>query len=131
MKKIIIILLLASNFCIGQTQSAMNQEADKNYRKADAELNSVYNKILKDYKADTKFIAKLKVAQVAWIKFRDAEMNALFPEENKSVQYGSIFPMCWSNALTELTKQRIKKLKVWLNGIEEGEVCPGSIKIKE
>jgi len=131
MKKIIIILLLISNFCVGQTQSAMNLEADKSYKKVDAELNSVYNKILKDYKTDTKFIAKLKVAQNAWIKFRDAEMNALFPEENKNVEYGSVFPMCWSNALTDLTKQRIKKLKVWLNGIEEGDVCSGSIKIKE
>jgi uncharacterized protein YecT (DUF1311 family) len=73
----------------------------------------------------------LKVAQNAWIKFRDAEMNALFPEDNKSVEYGSVFSMCWNNALTDLTKQRIKKLKVWLNGIEEGDACSGSIKIKE
>jgi uncharacterized protein YecT (DUF1311 family) len=131
MKKIILILLLSSNFCICQTQLEMNQKADNEYKKADKELNSIYNKILKDYKVDTKFITKLKVAQNAWIKFRDAEMNALFPEDNKSVEYGSVFSMCWNNALTDLTKQRIKKLKVWLNGIEEGDACSGSIKIKE
>ncbi len=131
MKYKILILLLASNFCIGQTQLEMNQKADKNYKKADKELNLVYNKILKDYQTDTKFILNLKAAQKAWIKFRDAEMNALFPEEDKQLQYGSVFPMCWSNAITDLTKERIKKLKVWLNGIEEGDMCSGSIKIKE
>ena len=69
----------ASNFCIGQTQLEMNQEAAKNFKEADKELNSVYNQILKEYQADTKFITNLKVAQRAWIKFRDAEMNAVFP----------------------------------------------------
>ena len=131
MKYKILILLVASNFCIGQTQSEMNQEAAKNFKKADKELNSVYNQILKEYQADTKFITNLKVAQRAWIKFRDAEMNALFPEEDTQVQYGSVFPMCWSTAITDLTNERVKKLKVWLNGIEEGDMCSGSIKIKE
>lgn len=131
MKYKILILLLVSNFCIGQTQLEMNQEADKNYKKADKELNLIYNKILKDYQTDTKFILKLKEAQKAWIKFRDAEMDALFPEEDKQLQYGSVFPMCWSKAITDLTNERIKKLKVWLSGIEEGDMCSGSIKIKE
>ncbi|HMW39466.1 MAG: DUF1311 domain-containing protein [Saprospiraceae bacterium] len=131
MKNIIFTLIVASNFCFSQTQSKMNQDADANYKKADKELNLVYNKILNDYKDDKIFIAKFKAAQNAWIKFRDAEMNALFPEEDKKTQYGSVFPMCWSNALTDLTKQRIMKLKVWLNGIEEGDACAGSVKIKE
>jgi uncharacterized protein YecT (DUF1311 family) len=131
MKYLILIFLFTCNLSFGQTQLEMNQEADKNYKKADKELNIVYNQILKEYKNDTKFILKLKAAQNAWIKFRDAEMNALFPEENKHFQYGSVFPMCWSMTLTELTKERTKKLKVWVSGIEEGDVCSGSIKIKQ
>nr|WP_243698927.1 lysozyme inhibitor LprI family protein [Flavobacterium sandaracinum] len=108
----------------------MNQKAYKDYEKADKELNTVYQQILKDYKRDSKFILKLKEVQKAWIKFRDAEMNALFPEENKQLEYGSMFPLCWSIELTKLTKERTKKLKVWLNGIEEGDGCAGSIKNK-
>ena len=58
-------------------------------------------------------------------------MDALFPEEQKRLYYGSVFPMCWSMALTSLTNERIEKLKIWLTGIEEGDMCSGSIKIKE
>ena len=130
MKHIFLIFLITCNFCFGQTQSEMNQDANNDYNKVDKELNAVYNKILKDYKDDKKFLAKLKIAQKAWIAFRDAEMNALFPEENKQFEYGSVFPMCWSMTLTELTKERTKKLKIWANGIEEGDACSGSIKIK-
>ncbi len=131
MKYIILILLISLNFCFGQTQLEMNQEADENYKKADKELNVVYGKILKSYQADKNLISKLKAAQNAWIKFRDAEMDALFPEEETRINYGSIFPMCWSMALTNLTNERIKKLKIWLTGIEEGDMCSGSVKIKE
>lgn len=131
MKYITLILIISSNFCFGQTQLEMNQEADENYKKADKELNVVYNKILKSYQTDANFISKLKAAQNAWIKFRDAEMDALFPEEQKRLYYGSVFPMCWSMALTSLTKERIEKLKIWLTGIEEGDMCSGSVKIKE
>ena len=109
----------------------MNDKEAENYKKADKELNTIYNKILKDYKTDTKFILKIKEAQKAWIKFRDAEMNALFPVEDKNLEYGSVFPMCWSMSLTELTKERTKKLKIWANGIKEGDACSGSIKIKD
>jgi hypothetical protein len=33
--------------------------------------------------------------------------------------------------LKELTEERIKKLSIWLVGIQEGDVCNGSVKIKE
>lgn len=128
MKHLLLILLVSFNFCFSQTQSEMNQNANSDYMKADKELNAVYNTILKEYKSDKKFLTKLKTAQKAWIAFRDAEMNAMFPEENKQLEYGSIFPMCWSMAATELTKERTRKLKIWVNGIEEGNVCSGSVK---
>jgi uncharacterized protein YecT (DUF1311 family) len=130
-KILISILFLTSMFCFGQTQSEMNSDENQKYLKADKELNQVYSKILKDYKDDPVFISKLKIAQNLWIKFRDAEMNALFPENDKQLNYGSVFPMCWSIHLTTLTKERIKTLKIWQIGITEGDVCSGSIKIKE
>jgi uncharacterized protein YecT (DUF1311 family) len=130
MRILLVIFLFACNLSFSQTQSEMNQKAYKDYEKADKELNTVYQQILKDYKRDSKFILKLKEVQKAWIKFRDAEMNALFPEENKQLEYGSMFPLCWSIELTKLTKERTKKLKVWLHGIQEGDGCAGSIKNK-
>ncbi|MDQ3277037.1 MAG: DUF1311 domain-containing protein [Bacteroidota bacterium] len=57
--------LLLSNFCVfGQTQADMNKAAMDEQTKADKQLNTVYQKILKDYKADTAFINNLKKRSV-------------------------------------------------------------------
>ena len=52
-----------------------------------------------------------------------------FPAENKQAEYGSVYSMCASEFLKELTEERIEKLQVWLKGIEEEEICSGSVKI--
>lgn len=131
MKKLIVLIGICfiSNFGYSQTQFEMNQSANNDFVKADNELNSVYQKIIKEYKSDIKFIKNFKTSQKIWIQFRDAEMKVKFPEREDGY-YGSVFPMCWSMELTELTKIRTKKLKIWLTGIEEGDVCSGSVKIK-
>jgi hypothetical protein len=38
--------------------------------------------------------------------------------------------MCVSMYLENLTNQRISTLKEWIDGIEEGDVCLGSVKMK-
>jgi len=131
MKKTVLIIVISfiSNFGFSQTQFEMNQSAFKDFEKTDKELNLVYQKILKDYNSDANFIKNIKASQKTWIQFRDAEMKVKFPETEEGY-YGSVFPMCWSSYMEELTKERIKKLKIWLDGIEEGDVCSGSVKIK-
>jgi|LakMenE01Jun11ns_1017448.scaffolds.fasta_scaffold9163812_1 uncharacterized protein YecT (DUF1311 family) len=121
--------LTISNQSFGQTQLEMNQVEHNNYLKADKELNLVYNNILKDYKSDTTFIKNFKSAQRIWIQFRDAEMKSKYPDREQGY-YGSIHPMCRNVYLTELTEERTKKLRVWLTGIEEGDSCTSSVKIK-
>ena len=112
---------------IAQTQTEMNEQAYQAAKKADNELNNVYKKILIKHKKDKVFISKLEKAQIAWIKFKDAEIDAIYPEEDKLHNYGSVYPMCIYCDLTEITKQRIKELKLWLKGIEEGVF--GKIKV--
>ncbi|MEO7308370.1 MAG: lysozyme inhibitor LprI family protein [Ferruginibacter sp.] len=131
MTKIILTTLfcIAINFSFAQTQGELNQNAQKKYKKAETEINGVYQRILKEYSSDQVFIKNLKIAQRLWIQFRDAEMKARFPDRYAGY-YGSAQPMCWSMYLTELTEERINKLKVWLTGIEEGDICSGSVKIK-
>jgi uncharacterized protein YecT (DUF1311 family) len=129
-----ILCFLTYFFCqitFGQTQSEMNQEAFSHYKEKDAELNLVYSKILKEYGNQKDFIIHLKKAQNIWIQFRDAEMAMRFPKEDKLLHYGSVYPMCRSYILAEMTEQRTNKLKIWLDGIEEGEVCLGTIKMKD
>lgn len=129
MNRILIILFLAFNLnCFSQTQHEINKEASEEYKKADIELNNVYQNILTEYKFDSIFIDRLKKTQRIWISYRDAELEMKFPAENKQAQYGSVFPMCVSFFLKKLTNERTEKLKIWLNGIEEGDVCSGSVK---
>ncbi|WP_151089178.1 lysozyme inhibitor LprI family protein [Hymenobacter baengnokdamensis] len=130
--KTILILLSCNLFSIrsfSQSQAQMNQQADAAYRKADQELNRTYQQILKDYRTKTVFLQSLKAAQQRWIQFRDAEMKARYPAANSLVEYGSFFPVCYSNGLEELTKARTRQLRVWLTGIPEGDMCKGSVKV--
>lgn len=126
---ILIVLLIdvGSNCAFAQSQTAMNIKAGDGFEQADKELNMVYQKILKSYTAQPKFIAKLKVAQRLWVQLRDAELAARYPD---SGSYGSVAPMCESMYMESLTRERIKFLKVWLTGIPEGDVCNGSVKSK-
>jgi len=132
MKKYLIILFITifQNISFAQTQLEMNEDAYNNYLKTDKELNITYQKIIKQYKDDKEFTKNLKISQKIWIQFRDAEMKMKFPDREDGF-YGSIHPMCWSNYLEKLTTIRIKQLKIWLTGIEEGDACSGSVKIKE
>lgn len=113
-----------------QTQLDMNQKGNDSYRKADKELNEIYKQILVEYKSDTLFINNLKASQRIWIKFRDAELIVKYPERDPGY-YGSIHSVCVVNYLEKLTRERIKTLKVWIEGVDEGDACIGSIKTKE
>ena len=121
-------LVTAGAWVHGQTQSEMNQDACTQYKKADQSLNQTYSQVLKDYAKDPGFLVKLKQAQRAWIAFRDAQLAARFPKANKPPEYGSAYPTCRCAILAELTQQRTKELKVWVDGIPEGDVCNGSVK---
>lgn len=88
----------------------------------------VYQRILKEYSSQATFIKNFKTAQRLWVQLRDAELAARFPE---SGSYGTVEPMCRAGYLENLTRERIKFLKVWLDGIPEGDACNGSVKFKQ
>jgi len=125
-----VLFCIITTTCFSQTQFEMNQDIKKDYEKANKELNDVYNKLLTEYKEDIAFIKNIKTAQRLWIQFRDAEMKAKYPDREPGY-YGSIQPLCWYSYLTGLTTERTNTLKTWLTGIEEGDVCSGSVNMKE
>ncbi len=124
-----VLLLLA---CTGfaQTQRDMGTGADADLQKADAELNQVYQQVLKEYADDPLVVTKLRAAQRAWIALRDAELDAAYPHANEPGYYGSVFPMCLAGRKAELTRRRTDELRRWLKGVPEGEVCGGALKVK-
>lgn len=77
----------------------------REYKKADAELNRVYQQVLKQEDKDGQ--ARLKTAQLAWLKFRDTEC------EYESGEYigGTIRPMVENFCLTSVTNDRTNQLK--------------------
>lgn len=112
------------------TQAVLNQCATDQLNEVDKELNRVYQAILSQYEEDHEFLEKLRKAQRAWLKFRDAELEARFPAEQKQAHYGSVYPMCAAHYLVQLTQERIKQLRKWLEGVDEGDVCAGSVQIR-
>lgn len=117
-----------------QTQLELNEAAGAEDAAADHELNRVYQLILKKYADNPTFIKRLREAQIAWLKFRDAQIEMRFPTSAKgtpNAQYGSVYPMCYASYKASLTNQRSKELREWLVGIEEGDVCSGSVKRPE
>ncbi len=114
-----------------QTQTELNECAGNSLVKADQELNRTYQQIVKKYAKNTLFLQRLKRAQRAWMTFRDAELQMKFPTSgvaDLTARYGSVYPMCYASFEAELTERRNKELSVWLKGIEEGDVCSGSVK---
>lgn len=127
--RISLILLLAFMFAgpraIAQTQVQMNDDACATYKKADEKLNAIYRQVIEQHKGDAVFISKFTTAQRAWLAFRDAELDAIYPASDKQVEYGSVYPMCHCMQQTALVDQRIKQLSAWLTSAE-GDVCRGS-----
>ncbi len=109
-----------------QTQNDMNASARAGYTTADAELNRVYQQILQAHRADAEFVVSFRAAQRAWIVFRDAHVHALYPALDKSRAYGSVYPLCRWQVLTELTIARTKQLQAWTEPPAEGDTCAGS-----
>lgn len=110
-------------FAKATTQSEATACAGQALAKADAEMNLVYQQILKKHAARGNFIKRLKAAQEAWLKFRDAHVDSLFPDRDEGeLQTGTVYPMCKAMEMTRLTIERTNTLKKILNP-KEGDVC--------
>lgn len=100
-------------------QSEMNQCAYDDLQKADKKLNETYQALIKK-SGDKTYIKKLRESQRAWVKFRDAELDAMFSceDDNVRVCWGSMIGMLHPIAKQELTEERTKRLQHY---IDEGQ----------
>lgn len=97
----------------GGNQLELNACASDDFAKADKELNQTYQALIKKETDDPLFIRKLRLAQKAWLAFRDAELEAIFAcsEDNLSICWGSMYPMSFLYRKAELTRERTKQLQ--------------------
>lgn len=116
MKKIIILYLIFFNYLTyasdskidcdnAYTQFDMNYCANEDFKKADKELNQLYQEILKYTSEEETNL--LKKSQNLWIKLRDADCEF----GSFQVREGTVFPMILSMCLAGKTKVRIEELK--------------------
>lgn len=117
-------------FANANTQLEINQCSGLENQAADQELNQVYQAVIKQHADDKAFTDNLKLAQRAWLKWRDAEMAAIYPHSEEPGYYGSSFSGCRNDQLAAITRERNRQLRKWLVGIEEGDICSGSFPIK-
>lgn len=104
------------------TQADINQCAGSKQQKADAELNQLYQQALVLAKKDPVATDKIRQAERAWLKYRDAQVAMHYPPRAQG-EYGSVQSLCEATLLQKLTENRIKELKEWLKTPEEGDVC--------
>lgn len=93
-----------------KTQVAMNACASDEAARADAQLNDVYRALLQKT-MDATAATKIKAAERAWITYRDAYIDAMYPAENKQVEYGSVYPMEIAMLRAKLTRIQIAALQ--------------------
>jgi len=65
-----------------QTQSQMNTDADRALRSAEAEMATVLQNLTKKASAQPAALARLNRAQTAWVAYRDAHLEALWPSKH-------------------------------------------------
>jgi uncharacterized protein YecT (DUF1311 family) len=87
--------------------------AHDDFIKADNELNKTYQALIKKEKDDSLFVSKLRLAQKAWLTFRDADLEAQFAcaEENPKICWGSMYAMSLLSRKAELTRERTRHLQ--------------------
>jgi uncharacterized protein YecT (DUF1311 family) len=96
------------------TQQGMNECAGKELQKAELKLERLLTLL---------GIRKDSPEQKAWEAYRDAQLAAIYPQDDIS-SYGSVYPMCLAILKKTLTEGRIRDLKVLITS-GEGDVCYG------
>jgi uncharacterized protein YecT (DUF1311 family) len=100
----------AESPCAGiDTQSGLSQCAALEMEKADAELTHVYNRLMVELEPKKK--QQLKIAERAWIIYRDESCKFIGLERDGGSMQGMTIAMC----RTELTKEQTRRLTWQLN----------------
>lgn len=108
------------------TQGGMNDCALQEAKRVEAELTAVLDQIRAKHDGDSLFLQRFDVAQDAWHRFRDAELNSIYAHSDDSTPhfaYGSMFGMCINLDRAAMTRQRIEALQPWVVGVPPTVGC--------
>lgn len=88
----------------GPSQAQMNEKARREYKKADVTLNRAYERLAKALEPGPR--ARLRAAELAWLRFRDAESEFRASE----FKGATLQPAARLGYLEDLTRRRTKEL---------------------
>jgi uncharacterized protein YecT (DUF1311 family) len=100
------------------TQLGMNSCANEEALRAEAELKNLQQKLVLAARTEPGAIDKIEAAAKAWIAYRDAYQEAMYPAKDKQLAYGSIFPMEFGLLRARLTRRQIQALRELLKRYE-------------
>ena len=113
-----------------KTQIELNVCASEEAARTDAELNEVYRKLLTEAGKQEEAVAKIKAAERAWIAYRNAYMEAMYPARNKQAEYGSVYPMEADLLRAKLTQRQVTALKELLQQYSSNSPINGTVREK-
>lgn len=102
----------APQFTDNATQKDINRQVCGKMKKADKDVDDLFNNLVKTYNYDPVFVKYLKETQKAWIEYRNARMQAIYPPEYHD-SYGSVITSCQCNAQAKLDEERLADLDQW------------------
>jgi uncharacterized protein YecT (DUF1311 family) len=136
MKRFVVLLLFVAVACschgqssstldvcmnVAGSQRELNQCASDEAKRADTELNTKYKNFLTQIAGDTLAVTKLKVAERAWLRYRDAYLDATYPAQNKQANYGTEYPMDVNLLRAKLTREHVAALTDLINEYQPAE----------
>jgi len=95
-----------SDPCKGETTYEMKQCSARKFKKADDELNKVYQQLMSKLD-DEGHKASLKAAQLAWLKYRDSNCDF----EGYLNRGGSIYSVVVTECMTSMTTSRTEQMR--------------------
>ena len=121
---LLILMFLPLAACAGdQTQAKIDAQVCDKMKAAQYKLDKLYVNIIEKYAKDAVFIKNLEASQDAWVKYRDAEIKLIYPNEYLRT-YGSVVRTCGCVEGDRLAEDRIKELEQWANGSKD--ICAGT-----
>lgn len=111
-----------------KSQVEMNLDAEASYSKTKMKLDSLHQRIEKEYQNDSVFMNQFFESKKMWEEYKKSQVLMKYPE-NDPTRNGSVFNTCYYSYLEKLTQQRMDVLKDWISGANEGDCCSGSIQI--
>jgi uncharacterized protein YecT (DUF1311 family) len=98
-----------------QTQAELNICASDEAARANSALVAAYEGFLAKIAGDPLATAKLRKAEAAWLRYRDAYMEAVFPAQDKQLAYGTEFPMDFDLLLVQMTREHLAAIEYLIN----------------